>query len=198
MASGTTVPSTSSNGASADASRTHRMTAPAVLTVRSMSKTFSGRQVLRDVDLEVVPGEIHGLVGQNGSGKSTLIKILAGFYTPDPGASLTVAGHAVPLPLIPRQSDALGLSFVHQDLGLAPTMTVLENLRVGHYDTGPFWRMRWRRERSRVTELLGQFRAGHISPDALVLTLPAVDRAMVAIVRALDRIGEHKRGVLVL
>ena len=163
-----------------------------------MAKTFAGRQVLRSVDLEVLPGEIHGLVGQNGSGKSTLIKILAGFYEPDPGASLTIAGNPVPLPLVPRQSDALGLSFVHQDLGLAPTMTVLENLRVGHYDTGAMWRMRWRRERRRVHDLLDQFQAGHIPPDSLVLSLPAVDRAMVAIVRALDRIGEHKRGVLVL
>jgi ribose transport system ATP-binding protein len=163
-----------------------------------MSKTFSGRQVLRDIQLDVLPGEVHGLVGQNGSGKSTLIKILAGFYTPDPGGTLTIDGNEVPLPLIPRESDKLGLSFVHQDLGLAPTMTVLENLRVGHYDTGPMWRMRWGRDRRRVQELLGQFQAGHISPDALVLSLPAVDRAMVAIVRALDRIGEHKRGVLVL
>jgi ribose transport system ATP-binding protein len=169
-----------------------------VLSVRGLSKTFSGRTVLRQVDLDVIPGEIHGLVGQNGSGKSTLIKILAGYYTPDPGGSVSIDGAPVPLPLVPRQSDALGLSFVHQDLGLAPTMTVLENLRVGHYDTGALWRMRWGRERKTVTELLKQFDADHISPDALILALPAVDRAMVAIVRALDRIGQHRRGVLVL
>jgi ribose transport system ATP-binding protein len=172
--------------------------APTVLSVRRLSKTFSGRTVLREVDLDVLPGEIHGLVGQNGSGKSTLIKILAGYYTPDPGGSLSIAGTAVPLPLLPRQSDALGLSFVHQDLGLSPTMTVLENLRVGHYETGPLWLMRWRRERRTVSALLKQFGAEHISPDALVLSLPAVDRAMVAIVRALQRIGQHQSGVLVL
>ena len=169
-----------------------------VLSVRDLSKTFSGRTVLRQVDLDVLPGEIHGLVGQNGSGKSTLIKILAGYYTPDPGGALAVAGNPIPLPLVPRQSDSLGLSFVHQDLGLAPTMTVLENLRVGHYETGALWRMRWRRERRTVARLLEQFGATHISPDALVLSLPAVDRAMVAIVRALQRIGEHQQGVIVL
>lgn len=169
-----------------------------VLSVRGLSKTFSGRTVLRAVDLDVLPGEIHGLVGQNGSGKSTLIKILAGYYTPDAGGALSIAGEPIPLPLDARKSDASGLSFVHQDLGLAPTMTVLENLRVGHYDTGAMWRMRWGSERRRVRDLLGQFRADHISPDALVLSLSAVDRAMVAIVRALDRIGEHQRGVLVL
>jgi len=169
-----------------------------VLSVRGLSKTFSGRTVLRAVDLDVLPGEIHGLVGQNGSGKSTLIKILAGYYTPDPRGAVSIAGKPVPLPLEPRRSDALGLSFVHQDLGLAPNMTVLENLRVGHYDTGPLWRMRWRRERQTASRLLEQFGAGHIPPDALVLSIPAVDRAMVAIVRALDRIGQHERGVLVL
>lgn len=173
--------------------------APApVLSVRHLSKTFSGRTVLRDVDVDIMPGEIHGLVGQNGSGKSTLIKILSGFYTPDPGGTLSIAGTPIPLPLEPRQSDALGLSFVHQDLGLAPPMTVVENLRVGHYDTGPLWRMRWRHERRLVASALKQFGAEHIDPDALVLSLQAVDRAMVAIVRALDRIGKHERGVLVL
>jgi ribose transport system ATP-binding protein len=169
-----------------------------LLSVRRISKTFSGRTVLRDFALDVRQGEVHGLVGQNGSGKSTLIKILAGYYAPDPGGALAIAGSPVPLPLDPGQADALGLSFVHQDLGLCHTMTVLENLRVGHYDTGFAWRVRWRRERKSVSNLLQGFGAGHISPDALVGELSAVDRAIVAIVRALDRISRHKRGVLVL
>src|SRR2546428_1070508 len=200
MGSVITGRSSSSNGASANSRGRAMSTASPVpvLSVRRLSKTFSGRTVLRQVDLDILPGEIHGLVGQNGSGKSTLIKILAGYYTPDPGGALSIAGTPIPLPLVPRQSDALGLSFVHQDLGLAPTMTVLENLRVGHYETGPLWRMRWHRERKTVAALLQQFGAEHISPDALILSLPAVDRAMVAIVRALQRIGEHQRGVLVL
>ncbi len=169
-----------------------------VLSVRKLSKTFSGRTVLREVDLDVLPGEIHGLVGQNGSGKSTLVKILSGYYAPDPGGSLSIAGVPVHLPVDGRHSDALGLSFVHQDLGLAAQMTVLENLRVGHYQTGPLWYLRWRDERATVRMMLEQFGVEHIDPDALMNSLREVDRAMVAIVRALQRIGEHKTGVLIL
>src|ERR671931_404417 len=89
-----------------------------VLSARGFSKTFSGKTVLRDVDLDVLPGEVHGLLGQNGSGKSTFIKVLAGYHEPDPGASLAVAGGAVTFPMRPGEARALGMSFVHQDLGL--------------------------------------------------------------------------------
>jgi ribose transport system ATP-binding protein len=170
----------------------------AVLSARNVSKTFSGRTVLRTLDLDVRAGEVHGLVGQNGSGKSTFIKILAGYHGPDEGATLTIAGKPVALPLTPGQPQVLGLSFVHQDLGLVPEMTVLENLRVGSYETGFGWRVHWRRERRHVREALRQFGLGHISPSTQVDTLRDVERAMIAIVRALDRLKGLSQGVLVL
>ena len=169
-----------------------------VLSARGFSKTFSGKTVLRGLDLDVYPGEIHGLLGQNGSGKSTFIKILSGYHSPDDGASLAIAGRPVSLPLDPREPHLLGLSFVHQDLGLVPEMTVLENLRVGSYETGFGWRIRWRRERQYVRDALQQFGLGHISPQAEVRTLREVERAMVAIVRALERLKGMSQGVLVL
>ena len=169
-----------------------------VLSARGFSKTFSGKTVLRDLDLDVLPGEVHGLLGENGSGKSTFIKILAGFHAPDDGASLAVGGKPVSLPLDPREPHLLGLSFVHQDLGLVPEMTVLENLRVGSYETGFGWRIRWRRERGRVREALRQFGLDHVSPGAEVGSLREVERAMVAIVRAFERLKGLERGVLVL
>jgi ribose transport system ATP-binding protein len=55
------------------------------LALRNLSKSFGGTHALRGADLTVLPGEVHGLLGENGSGKSTLIKILAGFHEPDAG-----------------------------------------------------------------------------------------------------------------
>ena len=71
-----------------------------LLTVRGVTKSFGGALALDDVDLTVLPGEVHGLLGENGSGKSTLIKILAGYHAPEAG-SLTVNGGEVGLPLPP-------------------------------------------------------------------------------------------------
>jgi ribose transport system ATP-binding protein len=169
-----------------------------VLEARSFSKTFSGKTVLRSLDLDLHRGEIHGLLGQNGSGKSTFIKILAGYHSPDDGASLVVDGKEVPLPLDPSEPQTLGLSFVHQDLGLVPEMSVLENLRVGRYHTAFGWRIRWRREREHVREALRRFGLDRISPDAEVGSLREVERAMVAIVRALEGLRGLETGVLVL
>jgi len=169
-----------------------------VLSARNFSKTFSGKTVLQGLDLDILPGEVHGLLGQNGSGKSTFIKILAGYHAPDDGASLTVSGAPVSLPLDPRAPQLLGLSFVHQDLGLVPEMSVLENLRVGNFETRAGWRIPWRRERQRVRESLQPFGLGHLEPEAEVRTLREVERALIAIVRALDRLKGEERGVLVL
>jgi len=168
-----------------------------VLAARRFSKTFGGRTVLREVDLDVQPGEVHGLVGQNGSGKSTFIKILSGYHAPDPGASLEIRGEPVPLPLGSEDPAKLGISFVHQDLGLFEAGSVLENLRVSRYETGLGWRISWRRERSLARQALLRFGLD-LDPDQPLSSLSDVERAMVAIVRALERVGEIRRGLLVL
>jgi ribose transport system ATP-binding protein len=168
-----------------------------ILSARNFGKTFAGRTVLRSVDLDVWPGEIHGLVGQNGSGKSTFIKILSAYHPPDPGASLVIQGERVPLPLAPGDPARLGLAFVHQDLGLFEAGSVLENLRVGRYETGFGWRISWRREREAARRALERFGVD-IDPRAPVSSLSDIERALVAIVRALDQLGSASSGVLVL
>ena len=74
---------------------------PPALSLRHLSKRFGGEQALDDVSLDLLPGEVLGLLGQNGSGKSTLIKVLAGFHVPEPGAELQIHGEVVKLPVPP-------------------------------------------------------------------------------------------------
>ena len=166
--------------------------------MRHLSKTFGGTAALRDTDLVVRRGEIHGLVGRNGSGKSTLIKILSGFHEPDEGAELRVGGKAVELPVDPAEARKHGLTFVHQDLALAPGCTVMENMRIGRYRLHRLGRIDWNEERAYVRAALEKVGL-EVSPDAMLRTLRPVNRALVAIARALSEAEEHEGlGVLVL
>jgi ribose transport system ATP-binding protein len=169
------------------------------ISAQHISKTFGGRTVLNDFNLEIMPGEVHALVGQNGSGKSTFIKIIAGFYVPDenPEMSLRIRGEEVTFPMRAGESSRLDLSFVQQDLGLVDSATVLENLRVRNYNTGFAWRVRWRRERQYVRKLLAEFGVS-VSPDRLIGSLNQVVKAQVAIARAFDQLRGVDNGLLVL
>src|SRR4051794_10946935 len=119
----------------------------AVLDIRNLSKTFVGQRALKEVDFALQAGEVRALVGQNGSGKSTLIKVLAGYHAPDDGVTATVAGE--PFPLGDAQAAfAAGLRFVHQDLGLVPTLGAVDNLALGRgYVRNRLGTISWRTER---------------------------------------------------
>lgn len=173
-----------------------------ILTIRNLSKTFGGTRVLDGVSLEVRPGEVHGLLGKNGSGKSTLVKVLAGFHPPDPGAELTLNGKAVHLPLAAGAFRRLGLSFVHQNLGLIPSLTVLENLVIGDLVEGQFGPVNWSRKRAQGQAALDRFGVA-LDLRARVDQLSPVERALLAIVRAFEELraaGEEQGspGVLLL
>jgi len=167
----------------------------AALGMRHLSKSFGGVRALDGASLTLVRGEVHGLLGENGSGKSTLIRILAGYHAPDPGAELDVGGRPARLPLPPGRARKLGLAFVHQDLGLIPSLSVLENLRLGELAARRDWRISWRRERVRARESLGRFGVD-LDLRQPVGGLSPVLRAVVAIVRAAEELGG--KGVLVL
>lgn len=173
------------------------------LSIRGLSKVFGGTQALAGVDIDVAAGEVHGLVGENGSGKSTLIKILCGYHQPEPGAQVHVNGEPVSLPLPAQQLSQLGMRFVHQDLGLVPTLTVAENLFVDELaDRGRpvVLRSAQIRRAAQVLEPFGR----PIDPALKVGALPAADQAHVAVVRAVSQLrrrrsgGGHTPGLLVL
>ena len=104
------------------------MTAPLV-RMSGIRKSFVGVVALDSVDFELRAGEIHGLAGENGSGKSTLVKILYGAHQPDEG---TIEIDGVPTTLAsPRRAIELGIVAISQELTLAPTLTVAENILMG-------------------------------------------------------------------
>jgi ribose transport system ATP-binding protein len=162
--------------------------APALLDVRGLTKAFGGALALDGVDLIVLPGEVHGLLGENGSGKSTLIKILAGYHDPDAG-TLSVRGEPIDLPLAPGVYRHLGFEFVHQDLGLVSSLSVAENLFMAEIaDPKNSVFFSWReatREARRIFARYGQ----SIDPRDLIEEVRPVERAMVAIIRALEGLG---------
>jgi ribose transport system ATP-binding protein len=171
-----------------------------VVELRNLSKTFGGAKALDSVDLTVLPGEVHGLLGENGSGKSTLIKVLAGYHTPDE-VDLKINGEPVKLPLPAGSFGDLGLSFVHQDLGLIRELSVLENLRMVDLAQSGSWRIDWRAERRRAWALFDAYGVA-LDPNVLVNDITETDRALLAIIRATEGIkaatGESRRGLLVL
>ena len=158
---------------------------PARLSFAGLSKTFGATRALNKVSLEVLAGEIHGLVGQNGSGKSTLIKVLAGYYEPDAGSKLSIDGAPVRLPWRPGDGRQYGISFVHQDLALIPSLTVLENLRVNDLCLKPRWFISWKDEIRAAKELLEEFDLD-LDPLTKIEEVDIGSRALLAILRAMD------------
>ena len=100
-----------------------------LVSMRRISKAFGPTVAVDGVDLDLLPGEIHGLVGENGAGKSTLMRVLSGFYA-DYAGELAIDGHAVRI-LSPGQARALGIGLVHQELSLVPELTVADNIFLG-------------------------------------------------------------------
>ncbi|MGH9067069.1 MAG: sugar ABC transporter ATP-binding protein [Acidimicrobiales bacterium] len=167
--------------------------AVAAVRIRNLSMSFGGTRALDAVDLDIRPGEVHGLVGQNGSGKSTLIKVLSGYNLPEPGTVITVAGEDMPLPLRSADTQRLGLRFVHQDLGLVPQLSVVENLFVDELARRDRWFIRWPAERDRARRVFETFGRA-IDPSARVGDLSAADQAHLAIVRAVDQLRRRHAG----
>ncbi len=166
------------------------------IAAREITKAFAGKRVLDDVDLTVADGEIHALLGANGSGKSTLVKILTGVYQPD-GGTLNIGGRELAAIASPGQATRLGVAVVHQEVPLIDTSTIAECVAL--FRGYPTWggMIRWRALRSEVAEMLERFDA-RLDPDRLAGTLSPAERALVALVIALDRVEQAGLNLLVL
>ncbi|WP_165495092.1 sugar ABC transporter ATP-binding protein [Actinomadura roseirufa] len=151
-----------------------------VLSLGSLSKTFPAQKALDDVDLELLAGEVHCLLGQNGSGKSTLIKIIAGYHSADPGATATLNG--APMALGAAAARDRAMAFIHQDLGLVPELDAVDNLALGQRYAGRWW-LSARRERRAAARLLSEFEVD-LDPGRPLAAATPGQQTMVAIVRA--------------
>src|ERR1700722_7909731 len=150
------------------------------LAVAGVSKTFGRQRVLDRMQLELAPGELHALVGQNGSGKSTLVKILSGVYAPDSGGRIEVDGTELGPVVKPGAMRQVGLSVVHQTLGLIEEASVVENVRAGRHSASRWLRrIDWKQERESVSVVLERLGA-RLDLDLPVARLSAEDRATVA------------------
>ena len=158
-----------------------------VVEITGFSKTFPGQVALSDFDLALRPGEIHALVGENGSGKSTLIKCLSGYHTPDEGAGLRVRGAEVTVPYRGKKAADHGLLFVHQDFGIVPSLTVMENMALGNgFATRRAGQIDRKSQARRTRAALTRLGRDDISPMAEASTLPSSSQAAVAIARTLE------------
>ncbi|MFQ3567532.1 MAG: sugar ABC transporter ATP-binding protein [Aggregatilineales bacterium] len=153
-----------------------------LLQVEDISKAFPGVQALSKVSFNVVPGEVHALVGENGAGKSTLMKILAGVYQPDEGRLLW---QGQPLHLNnPFDAQALGISIIFQEFNLLADLTVAENVLLNREPRSRFGLVDWRALNARTRELLALLEAD-LDPTALVEELTVAQQQIVEIVKAL-------------
>lgn len=160
------------------------MTTPVLLAADNVSKSYPGVQALDGVSMDVLPGEIHALVGENGAGKSTLIRLLAGVDRPDSGQIL-IDGTPVRFGS-PADARNSGVAVIFQELAVVPWMTVAENIVLGREPRrGPagmfVHRQRSRQQAATILASMGV----DIDPGAAVGTLSIAEQQLVEIARAL-------------
>jgi inositol transport system ATP-binding protein len=153
-----------------------------LLRMSLIRKRFPGVQALDDAGLEMLPGEIHALLGENGAGKSTLIKILSGAQQPDSG-TIEFGGQTVVM-VSPHDAQRRGIATIYQEFTLAPNMTIAENVFIGR-EPGVGFFVDWRKmasETRAMTKRLGL----ELQPMAIVRGLSVAEQQMVEIARALS------------
>ncbi len=150
--------------------------------MRGIRKTFGPTVALGRVDLDILPGEVHALVGENGAGKSTLMKVLSGAHVADSG-DMEVDGKPY-RPRNPLDARASGVGMIYQELSIAPHLTVEENIVLGMEPMKGVFVDR-KAMRARAHEALAHFDHPDIKPDTLARDLSVSALQLVEIGRSL-------------
>ena len=155
-----------------------------IFSARGIVKAFAGVQALRGVDFNVLPGEIHALLGQNGAGKSTLVKILNGVHPAGSySGEITLAGESVSF-ASPAAARAAGVGYVPQEIEVLEQLSVAENVFAGHTGLGEGVLIHRRKLEDRTRAILDDLGLS-IDPKAIVASLTSAQRHLVMIARAL-------------
>lgn len=123
-----------------------------VVELKNVVKKFPGVVALRNMDLEIRPGEIHGLIGENGAGKSTLIKVLTGVYIPEEG-EVYVEGELKKFSS-PKDSQDAGIACVYQELNIVKQLSLTDNIFLNQTIKGPGRILDYAAMDNKATELL--------------------------------------------
>jgi putative multiple sugar transport system ATP-binding protein len=156
-----------------------------ILEMRGMRKTFHGVTALSDVNLTVLPGQIHAIVGENGAGKSTLMKVLSGVYPyGDYEGEIRYLGKECRFKGI-HDSEALGIIIIHQELALVPLLSITENIFLGNEQaTGGV--IDWNSSHVKTQALLKKVGLKE-SPNTLITNLGVGKQQLIEIAKALSK-----------
>ncbi|MBZ0287435.1 MAG: ATP-binding cassette domain-containing protein, partial [Anaerolineae bacterium] len=168
----------------------------AVLSASHIHKSFPGVQALRDVSIEVYPGEVLGLVGENGAGKSTLMRVLAGVYGPDSG-EIQLQDEVVRL-RTPNDAAKYGIGMVFQEQSLLPNLSVSENIYLGcENEFIRFGILDWNKLHAAARRQLEKVQL-RIDPATRTSNLTFAERQMVELAKALTLEERTDRHLIIL
>ena len=155
-----------------------------ILEMQGIVKNFVGVQALKDVDFELMKGEVHALIGENGAGKSTLMNILLGMIPQDSG-EIIFNGKAVRFK-DPHAALNSGISMIHQEISLVPEMDVAENIWLGREQKFKTFGLLSPKKRLKATEELLKSLGIQIDPRIRVKNISVASMQLVELARAVS------------
>ena len=156
------------------------------LRMENIHKRFPGVYALKGINISVNKGEVHALLGENGAGKSTLMKVLGGVHKQDEG-SIYVNGEKIDF-IDPKKATELGIAFVHQELNLAESLTVAENMYMGRlpYKNEVLGIVDYKKLYKEANEILKELGV-NINANDLVSELPTAKKQMIEIAKSISQ-----------
>ena len=152
------------------------------LRLSGIQKSFGATRALKQVSIEIAPGEVHALIGENGAGKSTLMKVLSGAHEADAG---TMELSGVPYrPESPHDARLKGVAMIYQELNLALHLSAQENILLGA-ESAPLGWVDRRASRERAQAALAQLGHAGLDLDQPAGSFSIAEQQIIEIARAL-------------